>query len=173
MLLAAMVLIIQTAMLGSSNAVASMADEGNLQKIMGRRNKHGVPIAAMIGVSILNMAMIMLGDSAASILSGSAVAYVIANTVALCAFLKVHRDIKLGRGHTAEVPEEEIYHAPKGWVFVVIFFAVLQMTFYMTGITLISISDYGQFDTILGFVVILIFIPLWFIARAMLPKNEY
>jgi amino acid transporter len=172
MLLAAMVLIIQTAMLGSSNAVASMAEEGNLQSIMGRRNKYGVPIAGMIGVSLLNLVLILLGDSAASILSGSALAYVFANAVALFAFLKVHRDMKRQRAHTAEVPADEIYHAPKGWFWVVVFFGIIQIPIYLVGITVVSLGDYGLSNTILGVVTILVFIPLWFLARAFPGKSN-
>jgi len=156
MLLAAMVLIIQTALLGSSNAMASMAEEGNLPKFLGNRNKHGVPFLAMLVISAFNLLLILLGDSAASILAASALGYVVANIIALFSYVKASRTWKDNPGN-----EEEIFHAPKGWVYVALFFGLLQVIFYLAGIMIINIGDYGVPNTLIGVVIILCFIPLW------------
>ena len=48
MLIAAMILIIQTAYLGSSRAMHSMSTEGNLPQLFGKTNRHGTPFVAML-----------------------------------------------------------------------------------------------------------------------------
>ena len=53
MLIAAMILIIQTAYLGSSRAMHSMAMEGNLPKSLGKTNRHGTPFVAMLVIGAL------------------------------------------------------------------------------------------------------------------------
>ena len=159
MLLAAMVLIIQTALLGSSNAMASMADEGNLPKILGKRNKHNVPFLAMVVISAFNLIMILMGDSSASILAASALGYVVANCIALFSYVKASRSFK-----TQVINEEEVFHAPKGWVFVALIFGILQISFYLVGIMIVNIGDYGVPNTLIGIVIILLFFPLWLLA---------
>jgi len=160
MLLAAMVMIIQTAILGSGSAIASLAEEGNIQKIFGKRNKFGVPIAGMITVSILNLGMIALGDSANSILAAAAIGYVLANGLALFAYVKAHRTFK-----NEPYDKEAVFRAPRGWVFVAGAVAILQIPFYVVGTVYLNITDYGVADVLLGVVIIMIFIPLWLIAR--------
>ncbi|CAM5742955.1 Putrescine transporter PotE [Mycolicibacterium aubagnense] len=61
MLIAAMILIIQTAYLGSAHAMHSMAEEGNFPKVFGRTNRQGTPFVAMFVTAAFNMALIFIG----------------------------------------------------------------------------------------------------------------
>ncbi|MCL2883216.1 MAG: APC family permease [Coriobacteriia bacterium] len=169
MLLAAMVPIIQTALLGSSNAMASMAEEGNLPKILGKTNKHNVPIVAMIVISAFNMIMIVLGDSSASILAASALGYVVANIIALFSYVKAYQDRK--KEASTQNPEE-IFKAPKGWVFVALGFGLLQVLFYLAGIMVINVESYGGINTFIGVIIILCFIPLWLWAMWLSKRSD-
>lgn len=158
MLLTAMVLIIQTALLGSSSAMAGMAEEGNLPKFFGRRNRHGVPIVAMFSVSLLNVLLIILG-SPASILAASALGYVFANGIALFSYVKAYRGFR-------NMPDDgNVFHAPKGWIVMAFIFGILNIPFYLAGITLINLSGYGIVDTLIGVVILACFVPLWFYSK--------
>lgn len=92
MLIAAMILIIQTAFLGASRAMYSMAGEGNLPKFFGKMNIYGTPpVNAMIVIALFNMGFIFLGTPAA-ILAASAIGYVCANGISLFAYVKAKFD---------------------------------------------------------------------------------
>ena len=75
MLIAAMILAIQTAYLGSARAMHSMAKEGNLPGIFGKLNTHGTPVVAMIVIGLFNLAFISLKTPTA-ILGASAIGYI-------------------------------------------------------------------------------------------------
>ena len=158
MLLAAMVLIIQTALLGSSSAMAGMSEEGNLPRFFGRRNRHGVPMTAMITVCLLNVVFIIIGDSAASILAASALGYVIANGISLFSYVKAHIDLR--KEGKKKRDNDEIFHAPPGWTFVAGFFGVLNIPLYLVGIMIINFLDYGVAAALIGIVILAFFVPL-------------
>lgn len=173
MLLAAMVLIIQTAFLGSASAMAGMADEGNLPAFFGRRNKHNVPISAMISIAVLNLVMITFGTPT-SILAASAFGYVIANSVSLFAYVKAARTVN---ALSAE-EKSTIFRAPKGWKYVALFFGLLNMPLYCIGIIYLNVTDpaCGVVNTVAGVIIIFLFVPLWFYTKAVKEgqwgKNE-
>ncbi|MDR0308314.1 MAG: APC family permease [Coriobacteriales bacterium] len=177
MLLAAMVMIIQTAMYSGSMAMASMADEGNLQKVFGKRNRHGAPWVAMITVSLFNLVLIALGDSAASLLAAAAIGYVVANGLGLFAFVKARIDLKKEKWEETKarenvVADEDIFHAPKAWFVVALVFGILQLPLYIVGTTYLNMQDYGLIAASMAFVILLIFVPLWFLARATNMKKS-
>ncbi len=158
MLMASMVLIIQTAILGSGSAMAEMADDGNLPMSLGKRNKHGVPTVAMIFTASLNLVFITLG-SPTSILAAAAIGYVLTNGISLFAYVKACK-------HFDELSEEEdanIYKAPRGWKYVALFFGLLNIPLYCIGIVYLNVIDpaYGLSNTLGGMVIVLLFVPLW------------
>jgi amino acid transporter len=158
MLMASMVLIIQTGFLGSANAMAAMSDEGNLPDFFGKRNKHNVPIAAMISIAALNLIMITTGTPT-SILAASAFGYVIANSVSLFAYVKASRDF---HKMTAE-ENQTVFRAPKGWKYVALIFGLINMPIYCIGIIYLNVTDpaCGLANTLIGIAIIFSFIPLW------------
>ncbi|KNZ42497.1 APC family permease [Acetobacterium bakii] len=150
MLMASMILIIQTALLGSSQAMQSMAVEGNLPKVLAETNKYGVPVKAMISIAILNFVLIFIGTPSA-IVAGSAMGYVIANGITLFAYFKAKGDQKI--------------LAPKWWKYVGLGFCMLNIPLYLAGIFYINKLDYGMAPALIGVLVLFLFVPFWLYAR--------
>lgn len=157
MLIASMVLIIQTALLGSSQAMQSMSLEGNAPKIFSKTNKFGTPVYAMIGISILNFGLICTGTPSA-IVAASALGYVIANGITLFAYFKAKGDRKI--------------LAPKWWKYVGLACCMLNIPLYLTGIFYINRLDYGIVPALAGAGVLLAYIPFWFYAKNENTRNQ-
>lgn len=164
-LIAAMVLIIQTAFNGSARSMHAMAQEKNLPSFFGKLTKNGTPLNAMLVIAVFNLLLIVLftsiGETSlgpASILSASATGYVIANGISLAAYYKAKTDPKLSK-------IERPFKAPKGWKFVATFFAILNIPFYLIGILYLNTLDFGLGPVALGFIVLASFIPLWYFAQ--------
>jgi amino acid transporter len=150
MLMASMILIIQTALLGSAQAMQSMAVEGNLPKVLTETNKYGVPVKAMISIAILNFVLIFIGTPSA-IVAGSAMGYVIANGITLFAYFKAKGDQKI--------------LAPKWWKYVGLGFCMLNIPLYLAGIFYINKLDYGIAPALIGVLVLFLFVPFWLYAK--------
>ena len=163
-LIIAMILIIQTGYLGSSRSLYSMSTEGNLPKWFGKLNSHGMPVNAMIFVSVFNcflmfiigaLTVLDIGASLMTVLSASAMGYAIANFVALAAFVKSRRDPKF-----KDLPRP--FRAPGFYTYVGAVMCCLQ-------IVLLSCLVYWSYvaaedsvvPAILGVVILLCFIPIW------------
>ncbi|WNY26434.1 APC family permease [Methanolapillus ohkumae] len=170
MLIAAMILIIQTAFNGSARSMHSMAAEGNLPSFFGKLNKNGVPMTAMAVIAVFNVILIVLFSMAggaagpAAILSASAIGYVVANGISLAAYYKAATDPKFKN-------LERPFKAPKGWKFVAILFAIVNIPFYLIGIVYLNSLDSGWGPTLLGFVVLAAFAPLWWYAQKEVKKK--
>lgn len=166
LLIVAMVLIIQTGFLGSSRTLYSMAGEKNLPSWFGKVNKHGMPLNAMIFVSIFNILLVLLigysgtvdgsGDTSMTILSASAMGYCIANGIALLAYVKTKTN---SRFKDLNRP----FKAPRGWKYVITVMVVIQFFVWLP--CLIYWSYYlsnGFTPAILGAVILICFIPVWY-----------
>ncbi|MDY9926086.1 APC family permease [Methanosarcina sp.] len=163
MLIAAMVLIIQTAFLGASRAMYSMAEEGNLPKFFGKMNLHGTPVNAMIVIALFNMGFIFLGTPAA-ILAASAIGYVCANGISLFAYVKAKFDPRFS---TLERP----FKAPGGWQYVAALFGIFNLPLCLIGIIYLNSLEVGWTSTIVGFVMLSLYIPLWFYSQNENPTR--
>ena len=163
-LIIAMILIIQTGYLGSSRALYSMSTEGNLPGWFGKLNSHGMPVNAMIFVSIFNCGlMFVIGAldileieaSLMTVLSASAMGYAIANFVALAAFVKSRRDAKF-----KDLPRP--FKAPGFYTYVGAFMCCLQIVLLCCLVywSYIAAGD-SVVPAILGVVILLMFIPIW------------
>lgn len=157
MLLSAMILVIQTALLGSASTMEAMSQEGNLPQFFGKKNQYSVPTYAMISTSIFNLCLILLGNLT-SVLAASATGYVIANGIALFAFVKDYKKHQ-------NTGKENYFKAPKGWRFISLFFGIINLPLYFIGITMINIVDFGLGAELTGILVLGIYIPFWLYAR--------
>ena len=157
MLIAAMVLIIQTALLGSSKAMQSMAKEGNLPKIFAKTNKHDTPYIAMLSIAALNMILIYSGTPSA-VLAASALGYVVANGISLFAYVKAKTEHKGGKKING-------FSAPDWWKYAALVCGILNLPFYFTGLLIINSLDFGVTHSLIGIVVLLIYIPLWLYSK--------
>lgn len=157
MLLAAMVLIIQTALLGSSRAMYSLAEEGNLPKIFAKLNKHSTPGLAMVTIALFNMVLISTGTPA-SILAASALGYVVANGISLFAYVKSSKASQL-------IENDGYFKAPRGWKYMALIFGILNIPLYLIGLVVININDFGLKAALMGFIILLLYVPLWFYSK--------
>ncbi len=152
MLIGAMILIIQTALLGSSRSMHSMAEEGNLPRVFTKTNKYGTPVVAMITISLINLVLILFGTPTV-ILAGSAMGYVVANGISLFAYYKAKKI-------TSKM-------VPKFYMFFGLLFGIINIPFYFAGLVIINYLDYGLIPAIAGVVLLLLYIPIW-----LYSKNE-
>jgi len=157
MLIIAMILIIQTAFLGSSRAMHSMATEGNLPKLFGKTNRHGTPFVALLVTAAFNMVLISVGSMAA-ILAAAAIGYTFANGISLFAYVKA-------KNHPSFANLERPFKAPKGWKNVAMLFGLFNLPLCLVGVVYLNSLEIGWGSTWVGFVVLSLYIPVWFYSQ--------
>lgn len=176
LLIVAMVLIIQTGFLGSSRTLFSMAGEGNLPEWFGRKNAHGMPMNAMVFVSVFNMVLIAVigyggcvagsGETSMTILSASAMGYAIANGIALAAFVKSRTSPEF-RGLKRQ------FRAPGAWTYVIAAMSFVQFFVWLPCLVYWSyFLSGGLTATLLGAVILAAFVPLWCSVQSHREKAE-
>jgi amino acid transporter len=153
MLIAAMILIIQTAYLGSSRALHSMTTEGNLPRVFGKTNRHGTPFVALLVTAAFNMVLISMG-SLAAILAAAAIGYTCANGISLFAYVRAKK-------HPAFATLERPFKAPKGWKNVALIFGLFNLPLCLVGVVYLNSQEIGWASTWLGFLVLSLYIPIW------------
>lgn len=156
-LIAAMLLIIQTGLLGGARSLYSLARGGTMPHFFTKVNKNGAPIYALIMAFSINMVLILVGNPI-SIIAAAGMANILQFATAMIAFfvLRTNKDLmKLPRG----------WSAPKIWkwiAFVLIFYqlcVLLPCLFYWDFVT------YGLLPSVLAIVVITMYIPIWFVMQ--------
>ena len=162
-LIISMLLIIQTAFLGSARALHSMAKEGNLPYHFSRVNKRGVPYMAMIVTALFNMLLITLKTPVA-ILASSAIGYSFANSISLWAYVKASLDPRIKR-------KPRPFRAPRGWLYPTVFFALFNIPLCLLGLIYLNSLEVGWTPTFIGFGILLLYIPVWFYSRSTRSKD--
>ena len=157
LLIAAMVLIIQTAYLGSSRAMHSMATEANLPKILGKTNRHGTPFVAMLVIGAFNLVLISLGNPAA-IVAASAIGYTCANGISLFAYVRAKK-------HPSFATLERPFKAPRNWKYVAVIFGLFNLPLCLVGVVYLNSLEVGWTSTWVGFIVLALYIPIWFYSQ--------
>lgn len=157
MLVAAMVLIIQTAFLGSARAMHSMAIEGNLPMIFGKINANGTPVFAMIVIALFNLALISFGTPTA-IVAASAIGYVCANGISLFAYVKAKMEPRLAA-------LDRPFKAPSGWKNIALLFGLFNLPLCLIGVVYLNSLEIGWTSTWIGFIVLGLYIPMWFYSQ--------
>jgi amino acid transporter len=164
MLIAAMILIIQTAYLGSARALHSMAEEGNFPKVFGHTNRQGTPFVAMFVTAAFNMALISIG-SIPAILAAGAIGYTCANGISLFAYVKAKTNPVFAK-------LERPFKAPKGWKWVALAFGLFNVPLCLIGVVYLNSLEIGWTSTWLAFVVLAIFIPIWLYTQHELRSGK-
>ncbi|WP_022869579.1 APC family permease [Yaniella halotolerans] len=158
MLIGAMILVIQTAFLGSSRAMHSMSTEGNLPRVLGTTNRNGTPFVTMAVIAVFNLALISMGNPAA-ILAASAIGYTCANGISLFAFVKARKK------DTAFAKLERPFKAPKSWKYVGLMFGLFNLPFCLVGVIYLNSLEIGWTSTWVGVIVLGAYIPIWFYSQ--------
>ena len=184
-LIVAMVLIIQTGFLGSSRSLNSIAEEGNLPAWFAVKNKHGMPINAMIFVSAFNLVLLVvleasswvfaLSTTSMTVLTASAIGYCIANGIALAAYVKTKRDPRFA---SIERP----FKAPRGWTGVISAMVVVQFCVWLPSLVYWSyyLSSDGGLETgitayiaiIIAAVILSAYVPIWYLVQKRNSNSE-
>ncbi|MEC5201199.1 amino acid transporter [Arthrobacter sp. PL16] len=164
MLMAAMVLIIQTAYLGSSRAMHSMAVEGNLPSMFRRTNSHGTPYISLIVIAVFNLFLISMGNAAA-VLAASAIGYTIAHGLSLFAYV-------VTKNNPAYADLKRPFLAPKGWKGVGLFFGLFNVPLSVIGVVYLNSLEIGWTSTIVAFGVLGIYVPIWFYTQHELRRHD-
>lgn len=160
MLLTAMLSIIQTGFLGASRAMYSMSVSENLPQILKKTNKYAVPQNAMIAIIILDYALLLLGKPSA-IVAASSIGYAITNGITLYSYVKYKKSIA---GLKRE-KNSEYLNTPKIWSKFGLIFAFVNMPLYLVGLVYINSLDAGWSSTIVGGLVLIIYVPLYFYSK--------
>jgi amino acid transporter len=165
LLVAGMLLIIQTGFLGGSRSLYSLARSGNMPKFFTKTTKNGTPKWCLLFAFVVNVALIFVGTPVA-IIAGSGMGYCIGIAVALAAYYvsKTNPRFKdLPRG----------WRAPKGWKYVAIVMIFLQLFILFPFLGYWNYTIYGMFPTILGLFIIMIYVPVWFIVQKYEGKDSH
>lgn len=165
LLVAGMVMLIQTAFLGSSRTLYFMGHEGNMPKFFAKTNKRGAPIFAMAFQFVVGMCMIPLGQPG-MILAASSFGFCFALGMAMVAFIFMRTK---PRFKDLERP----WKAPRGWFGVAVFIMIYQFFILIPCLAMWSMDIFGFSSVIIGVVILAAYIPIWFILQALnTKKNE-
>jgi len=153
LLVAGMIMLIQTAFLGSSRTLFFMSKNGNMPLILSKTTKTGAPIYAMAFQFCVGVCMIPLGTPG-MILAASSFGFCFALGMAMLAFVKARRDPRF-----KDVPRT--FKAPRGWYYVAICLAIFQFFVLIPCLAYESIMTYGMSSVLIGAIILLIYVPLW------------
>lgn len=92
LLIVGMVMIVQTAFLGASQTIKSMADDGNFPAMLRKTNEKGVPIIAMYAEVFISLVLIVSGVSSSQILGVCGFSYCLCHMMCQMAFIKSRKD---------------------------------------------------------------------------------
>jgi len=170
LLVAGMVMLIQTAFLGSSRTLYFMGHEGNMPKIFTYTNKNGAPLVAMgfqFAMGIIFILIIHFG-SCGMILAASSFGFSFALGMAMLAYIVSKKSPRF-----KDLPRP--FKAPKGWFYVACFLMCYQFFVLIPCLAYWCINggiENGTFSVIIGAVILLLYVPIWFILQYRKGKAE-
>ena len=170
LLVAGMVMLIQTAFLGSSRTLYFMGHEGNMPKIFTFTNKNGAPLFAMLFQSIMGVVFIIIihFGSVGMILAASSFGFSFALGMGMLAFITARKNPRF-----KDLPRP--YRAPPGWYYVACFLMFYQFFVLIPCLAYWCINggiENGTFSVIIGAVILLCYVPLWFLLQFQQGKAE-
>jgi amino acid transporter len=168
LLIVAMILIVQTGFIGSSMTLQSMADEKNMPRWFGQKNKNNMPTNAMIFVSVFNLLLVIIigfsstvlgsSESIMTILAAGSIGYAIANGIALAAHFKMKTSAKF---KDIDSP----FKLPKAWKYISLAMVIVQIVYIPALIYWSYMVSGGFIATIVGVVVLACYIPVWVLTQ--------
>jgi amino acid transporter len=158
LLIAGMIMIVQTAFLGAARTIQIMAKDGNLPMTFAKTNSYGVPMNAMYFEAVIGFVMILAGVTASQILAVSALGFDVAFGLAMYAFIKARRDPRFK-------DVERKYKAPRWAVPGAYFMLIFEVFFMIPGILYYVYELMGFAYVIIGLAVNLLYIPCWFVIQ--------
>jgi amino acid transporter len=164
MLVAGMVLLIQTAFLGSSRALYTMGVEQHMPAFFARKNRQGTPYVAMVFQACMGLILIPLG-SPEMILAASSFGFCLALGFAMWAFRRSRTDPRF-----KDVARP--WRAPRGWYWVSTGLMIYQFFILIPGLAYWSYRYFGISSVILGGAILVCYIPFWFMLQKHYDRGE-
>lgn len=158
LLIAGMVMIIQTAFLGTARTIQIMAKEGNFPHTFSTTNKYGVPMYAMFFEAFIGFVIILAGITASQILAVSALGFAIALGMCMLAFIKSRHDPRFK-------DVERVYRAPKWALPGAYFMAVFEFFFMIPGLLYYVYVTMGFGYCVIGLAATLLYVPCWVVIQ--------
>ncbi len=157
LLVASMVLCILTCYLVSAGAMQTMAQSGNLPSAFAKLNSRGVPVRAMLALTVFNMFLIFMGNPVA-IISAAAFGYMMANGISCFAYYKSKTDPEMSK-----LPRP--FKAPNGYKWVAFAVGLLNIPLTLIGVAYLNGVTSGWVPVIVGVGILLLYIPIWYYSR--------
>ena len=154
LLIAGMVMIVQTAFLGTARTIQIMAKDGNFPLCFSKTNKYGVPMNAMYFEAGIGFFIILAGITASQILAVSALGFAIALGMCMLAFIKSRRDPRFK-------DVERVYRVGKVWYAGAWFMAIFEFFFMIPGLLYYVYDLMGMVYVIVGIGATLLYVPFW------------
>ena len=170
LLVAGMVMLIQTAFLGSSRTLYFMGHEGNMPKMFTYTNKNGAPLVSMFfqfAMGIVFIIIIHFG-SVGMILAASSFGFSFALGMGMLAYVVSKKNPRF-----KDLPRP--YKAPRGWYYVACFLMIYQFFILIPCLAYWCINggiENGTFSVIIGAVILLLYVPVWFLLQYRSGKEE-
>ena len=158
LLIAGMVMIIQTAFLGTARTIQIMAKDGNFPYMFSKTNIYGVPMYAMFFEAAIGFIIILAGITASQILAVSALGFAIALGMCMLAFIKSRRDPRFK-------DVERVYRAPKWALPGAYFMCIFEFFFMIPGLLYYVYDSMGFGYVIIGICATLLYVPCWIVIQ--------
>lgn len=170
LLVAGMVMLIQTAFLGSSRTLYFMGHEGNMPKVFTTTNKNGAPLVAMAFQFIMGLVFIVIihFGSVGMILAASSFGFAFALGMGMLAFVVSRTSPRF-----KDLPRP--YRAPRGWLYVAGFLMIYQFFVLIPCLAYWCINggiENGVFSVVIGAVILLCYIPIWLVLQYMDGRSD-
>ena len=158
LLIAGMVMIIQTAFLGTARTIQIMAKDGNFPYMFSKTNIYGVPMYAMFFEAAIGFIIILAGITASQILAVSALGFAIALGMCMLAFIKSRRDPRFK-------DVERVYRARKWALPGAYFMCIFEFFFMIPGLLYYVYDSMGFGYVIIGICATLLYVPCWIVIQ--------
>lgn len=158
LLIVGMVMIIQTAFLGTARTIQIMAKDGNFPYTFSLTNKYGVPMWAMAFEAFIGFVIILAGITASQILAVSALGFAIALGMCMLAFIKTRHDPRFK-------DVERVYKAPRWAMPAAYFMAIFEFFFMIPGLLYYVYVTMGFGYCIIGLAATFLYIPCWIVIQ--------
>lgn len=158
LLIAGMVMIIQSAFLGTARTIQIMAADGNFPLMFSKTNEYGVPIYAMLFEVGIGFFVILSGITASQILAVSALGFSIALGLCNVAFIKSRRDPRFK-------DVERVYRVGKFWYCGAWFMTGFEFFFMIPGLFYYIYDLMGIEYVFVGIMANVLYIVFWLILQ--------
>ncbi len=141
LIIAGLLLAMNTATMGGSRALYGIAQDGMTIRQLGHLNRHNVPSTAMTMGAIVNIALLFFFDSTLGILAAGNLGYLVAHVAALSGVLLLRKD---------RPGWPRPYRLAKPWIVVTALLLAANLAFIVVGFAYFEETGYSSGTKLLG-----------------------